>query len=101
VIRAARARLSEQLEQRISVANVGRELGVGYHTFRRVFRERTGSSPADYRIRRRIDHACDLLASCNVQEAARQLGYPDPFTFSEQFKKFTGMPPRQYRDMLR
>jgi len=100
-IREARAQLSSRLDQRISVSEIARELGMGYHTFRRVFREQSGSSPADYRIRRRIDRACELLASCNVQETARQLGYPDPFTFSEQFKRFTGMPPRQYRDMLR
>jgi len=101
MVREARARLSEQLEQRIPVCEVARELGVGYHTFRRVFREQTGASPADYRIRQRIDRACELLASCNVQETSQRLAYPDPFTFSEQFKKFTGMPPRQYRDMLR
>lgn len=101
VIREARSRLSAGLEQRTPVSELLRDLGTGYHTFRRVFRERTGSSPADYRIRCRMDRACELLASCNVQETAQRLGYPDPFTFSEQFKRFTGMPPRQYRDMLR
>ena len=101
LIREARSRLPTGLEHRSPVSELLGDLGAGYHTLRRVFRERTGSSPADYRIRCRMDRACELLASCNVQETAQRLGYPDPFTFSEQFKRFTGMPPRQYRDMLR
>jgi AraC-like DNA-binding protein len=100
LIRRAREILSSELERRMPVCEAARELGVGYHAFRRIFREKTGSAPADYRIRRRIDRACELLAICTVQETSLRLGYPDPFTFSEQFKKITGMPPRRYRDML-
>jgi len=33
----------------------------------------------------------------NVQAVARRLGFPDPFAFSRQFRKRTGITPSQFR----
>jgi len=66
------------------------------HFFRR-FRRATGSSPIDFLRRERINHArCRLLQSNDlVKEIAEQVGYNDPFFFSRDFKRYTGLAPTE------
>jgi AraC-like DNA-binding protein len=68
------------------------------HFFRR-FRQATGSSPIDWLRRERISHARRrLLQSADpVQQIAEQIGYNDPFFFSRDFKRYTGVSPKDYR----
>jgi AraC-like DNA-binding protein len=72
---------------------------MGYESFRKEFRARMGVSPGDYRIRRRIDRARELLTSTtqSVKEIAYELGYPNPSVFSLQFKREVGRSPEHYR----
>jgi AraC-like DNA-binding protein len=90
--------LSRDLAQRLSVPALAARLGVGYERFRKVFRERVGTSPGDYRIRRRLERARAMLVSgeMSVKEVAYALGYPNAFAFSRQFAKFAGAPPSHF-----
>ncbi len=90
--------LGHALEQRLSVPALASRLGMGYERFRKVFRERVGTSPGDYRIRRRLERARAMLVSgeMSVKEVAFALGYPNAFVFSRQFAKFTGAPPSHF-----
>ena len=74
-------------------------LGLGYERFRKVFRQRVGMSPGEYRIRRRIDRARALIAQHRLSntQVAHALGYRDPFTFSKQFKQVVGVSPGAFR----
>ncbi len=76
-----------------------RRHGWGYENFRKFFRAQLGISPHRYRIRRRLDAACALLArpELSIAEIARQLGYASPYEFSAQFKRHLGAPPSAYR----
>jgi AraC family transcriptional regulator, arabinose operon regulatory protein len=69
------------------------------HFFRR-FRQATGSSPIDWLRRERINHARRrLLQSADpIQQIAEQVGYSDPFFFSRDFKRYTGVSPKDYRN---
>lgn len=91
--------LGRDLNRRMSAVELAGELGLSYERFRKVFRDRTGLSPGEYRIRRRLDHARALLAhrKLSVKEVAYALGYKDPFTFSKQFKQFVGVSPAHFR----
>jgi len=90
--------LGERLETRDDVRGLLAPLGVSYESFRKRFRVATGQSPGEYRIRRRIDRACLMLfEGARVKEVAAELGYADPFVFSEQFTRRVGIPPRDYR----
>ena len=42
-----------------------------------------------------------LLQDKPVKVTAEELGYPDPFTFSEQFKRHTGMSPHAWQQSRR
>lgn len=73
--------------------------GISYERFRKIFRQITGHSPHDYWIRRRIDHAKIMLTQqrLSVKQVAYQLGYPDPFSFSRQFKQVVGISPSRFQ----
>lgn len=66
-----------------------------------VFGRETGESFKDYLTRVRIDRAKELLRTTNMKcsEVAYQSGYNDPHYFSYVFRKNTGLPPQQYRQL--
>jgi AraC-like DNA-binding protein len=99
LVAAARRRLSTDVHRRLDLPSLAEELGCGYERFRKLFRDRVGVSPGEFRIRRRIERACSLLSggARSVKEVAYELGYPDAFTFSRQFRKVMGVPPSSLR----
>ena len=66
-----------------------------------VFGRETGESFKDYLTRIRIDRAKELLRTTNMKcsEIAYQCGYNDPHYFSTVFRKNTGLPPQQFRNL--
>lgn len=72
--------------------------GFDYQHLRKVFRRQHGVSPGQFRIARRLEHACALLryGHHSVAEVAGILGYPSPFAFSTQFRAHIGVPPSRY-----
>jgi AraC-like DNA-binding protein len=93
------ALLAQEATARLPLERIAKRLGLGYETFRKEFRERMGVSPGDYRIRRRIDRARELLVNTAdpVGAIADALGYPNPSVFSLQFKREVGISPEHYR----
>lgn len=89
--------LGENLDQKIILAEVAEKLNISYPSFRLRFSRYTGLPPGDFRIKKRIERARELLNSgCNVKQTSNTLGYPDSFTFSRQFKRVTGISPMKY-----
>jgi AraC-like DNA-binding protein len=97
IVRAAREQMDLDAASREPLPELARRLGVSYASLRRAFQSETGQSLNAYRIARRIDDAKARLLRSDVAAVADQLGYPDPFTFSAQFKKLTGQSPRAFR----
>ena len=67
--------------------------------FYRKFKQATGSTPIDWLRRERINHARRRLleSSDPIKQIAEQVGYNDPFFFSRDFKRYTGVAPKNYR----
>jgi AraC family transcriptional regulator of arabinose operon len=99
VVESACTALGRDFDRRIDVAALAASLGLSYERFRKVFRDRVGVSPGEYRIRRRIDRARVLIAQERMsnKQLAYALGYPDPFAFSKQFKQVVGVSPEVFR----
>lgn len=96
-IAAACRRLGEDPRQ--DLEHLALDLGFTYERFRKEFRQATGISPGAYRIQRRIERARTLLQEpgMTVARAAAELGYPDAFTFSAQFRRVVGTSPLAWR----
>lgn len=83
----------------VSMSDLSEALGISQFYLSRVFKERTGYSPMQYIINRRIGRAQSLLISTDlsVTKIAEQCGYDNPNYFNLLFKKTIGMAPGAYR----
>ncbi len=64
-----------------------------------VFKSVFHCSIRDFRLKKRIEIAEELLCStdCGICEIASRLGYQTAGSFSDMFKKYTGFSPKSYR----
>jgi len=99
IVDEAKRLLGDDLTARIPLPELAARFNLSYERFRKVFRERTGFSPGAFRLRRRIESACRMLAERerSIKEAAFFLGYPDVQSFSKQFSQIVGVPPSEFR----
>lgn len=84
-----------------SCRGVAEYLGIGYENFRKMFRREFHMPPHTYLIQKRLNAAKELLLddTLSIQEIASRTGYPDSFSFSKQFKKYTALTPREFRSL--
>lgn len=77
---------------------------INQHTdyFSRQFKEYTGSRPANYINKKRIERAQYLMATTRMSfmEIGMQVGFHDLSYFSKSFKKATGMSPSDYKKQM-
>ncbi|OGV49257.1 MAG: hypothetical protein A2X49_10090 [Lentisphaerae bacterium GWF2_52_8] len=99
LVEEAREILGNDLMERISIPELAANFNLSYERFRKVFREQTGVSPGAYRLRRRIEKACQMLSGTelSVKETAYALGYADMHSFSKQFAHVMGVSPSRFR----
>jgi AraC-like DNA-binding protein len=96
-VRRARALLSEDLDNKLSLADVARSVGLSRYHLLRVFKRAAGISPHVYRTQCRIDRARRLLrANMPISQVALETGFTDQSHFTNKFRQFTGATPGQY-----
>lgn len=87
----------------LSQEEIAEKLGLGYSWFRRMFKEYTGVSPAQYQLQQRLQRAKELLTTThlNISEIAYSLHFENACQFSTFFKKKEGMTPSAFRERAR
>jgi AraC-like DNA-binding protein len=94
----------EQLDggEKIDAERIAKQTGMSYETFRKRFVKLAGATPGGYRVRKRIDRACDLLhrPETTVRSVAEACGFCDEFHFSKRFKQLVGLTPTEFRRRL-
>jgi transcriptional regulator GlxA family with amidase domain len=83
----------------LSNGALAERLGVTERHIGRLFRERTGTSPARWVERVRVDHARELLEKSNsrIELVAANSGFASVDTMRQAFKRVIGVSPSQYR----
>lgn len=99
LIDKAKAFLQESVETEISMPEVAEHLNISYTKFRRLFKEYTGQSPAQYFINLRVHRAKEMLrgSSIPIKEISYMLHFETPEYFATMFKKRTGQSPTDFR----
>lgn len=93
------ALLESDCSDEISVARLAESCAMSETYFRKLFANAFGMSPMAYMTHKRMSYACELLQNTglSIEEVCYESGYKDPSYFCRMFKKFTGMPPSEYR----
>lgn len=88
-----------RLNKVITLAEWARAVGLNAVYFGRIFKRETGLRPMEWLNQRRLQLACQQLASTTktVTEIAESCGFASPFYFSRVFRKLFDQSPMQYR----
>lgn len=91
--------LTENIERRLTLAEIADYSGFSLSYLSAMFKERIGYSPLTYFNLLKIRKACELLDTTpmKLNQIAFKLGFDDQFYFSRLFSKIMGIPPKAYR----
>jgi AraC-like DNA-binding protein len=97
--RRAKEILLANMEGRIGLAELAREVGLSRSHFARAFKATTGLPPYRWLLARRLEHACELLlvTDLSLDSIASRCGFTDRSHFNRTFTKATGSSPSQWR----
>lgn len=84
----------------VNVNGLADIIGVHRSTLTRYFRKIMKSSPGEYLIRQRVQHALTLLRESDmpVHEVAALSGIPNPSYFNRAIRHATGLNPKAFRE---
>ena len=84
----------------LTIGSIAGELGIHRSTLARLVRRRTGISPVEYLVSRRIQEAAGLLAGTglSVKEVAAAAGCTDPNYLAKLLKRRLGRTPTELRN---
>lgn len=99
IILATQEYLEKHYDEKINVENLAERFGIGRRTFERRFKHATSNTPVEYIQRIKIEAAKKQLETGRktVGEVMYEVGYNDPKSFREVFRKYTDMSPLDYR----
>jgi AraC family transcriptional regulator, regulatory protein of adaptative response / methylated-DNA-[protein]-cysteine methyltransferase len=90
--------LESRLDEAVTLADLGREVGLSPHHLQRTFRRLTGMSPREYLSRRRTERfKARLKKGDSVTTATYEAGYGSSSRLYEQADESLGMTPSTYR----
>ena len=101
LIHQACCHLIDHMAEAVDYNRLAGKLGVGYSTFRRIFKQQTGFAPSQYHLHMRLQKAEQLLhnTSMTVGEVAEQLGFESLYYFSRIYKQKQGLSPTESRKL--
>ena len=87
----------------LSVSELAEAVHVSREHLSRVFKKEMGVGPHQYMIQIKLEKAGDLLKTTArpVKDIAWSLGFTSPVHFSNLYRKWSGVSPRDYRNSCR
>jgi AraC family transcriptional regulator len=91
--------IQAHLDQDIPLDALAQQAGFSAYHFARLFRQTTGTSPHQFVLSRRVEHAQQLLGrrDGSLAEIALACGFASQSHFTQVFKRQLGLTPRAYR----
>ncbi|WP_168735699.1 helix-turn-helix transcriptional regulator [Cohnella fermenti] len=91
--------IHENFNQDIHLPSLARMSGYSYDHFRHLFKLKTGESPWNYIISKRIEHAKKLMLSTDLSMSSlcQECGFTSSSQFSGTFRKLTGLTPTEFK----
>ena len=98
-VRRAVDYLAVHLKEPFDLGSLARHAGLSPSRLSHLFRQALRTSPQRFLEHQRMEHAANLLRLTNlaIGEVASEVGYSDPFYFSNRFRRHSGRNPRAYR----
>ncbi|RKN65137.1 response regulator [Paenibacillus ginsengarvi] len=98
-VHRAIAYIRERLDRNLTLQEVAKFVHLTPNHFSDAFKKETGQSYIEFVTQERMRRAAHVLKSTplKISEVAGAVGYEDIKYFSQQFKKYTGQTPTEYR----
>jgi transcriptional regulator GlxA family with amidase domain len=95
--------IEREAHRDLPLREIADHAGVSIRTLNRRFHEETGQTPVQWLIGVRVRHAQELLESTDlgVELIGQRVGFSSAVNFRDQFRRLSGVSPRQYRDTFR
>jgi AraC-like DNA-binding protein len=99
VVLRARRLLDEEYAAAWTVGSLAEACGTSRTRLARLFAEEVGQPPYRYLLERRVERACELLATTPypVTEVAAAVGFGSHVQLARRFRQLRGMSPTQWR----
>jgi len=97
--RRAKEMIAARLDGEIRLADLAAECRLSVGHFARAFRQTTDTSPHQWLLQRRVEHAKTLMrdGARTLAEVALACGFADQSHFSRTFRRLAGLTPRAWR----
>lgn len=94
--------MEQHLSNKLTLAQLADEFHISTSYIQRLFSQYKKTGAIHYFTEMKIARAKQLLRNrCqNISQVAEELGYDNTYYFCNQFKKFTGKSPREYRQSV-
>ncbi len=100
-IKDARILIDRHYADPIDLDYIAKRVYLSKYHLLRLFKEAHGTSPHKYLMQKRIDKAKTLLsAELTIAQVCHEVGFESVQSFSNLFKRSTGMSPGKYRKAL-
>ncbi|KAF4324561.1 hypothetical protein G195_002022 [Phytophthora kernoviae 00238/432] len=101
-VEEAKAYLEKHLRREVSLDEIAAKLGLNPSYFSQLFKQTTGQTFIQYRIRSKMELAKRMLEQPGnrITDISYEVGYADHPHFTKTFKKITGLTPSEYRSKL-
>lgn len=98
-IEKCRFYIRQNMSEEIDFKKLAKDIGISYSYFRKMFKNFTDVSPAQYQLHLRIIRAKELLigTSKSIKEISFETGFQSIYYFSRIFKEKTGLTPSELR----
>ena len=96
------SRVTDNLAQQLSAAELAAELGMTESSFSRFFRRATGNTFTDFVTQVRVNRACQLLMESDryITNICYEVGFNNVANFNRRFLSVKGMTPSEFRKQV-